>query len=326
LFTLVNNQGMNDDKLDTLWTPLHCLSVLHEQGSFTAAAERLRISKAAMSQRISELERAAGVALVRRTTRSVRLTEAGEQLVRDTRQAFEQIASGFASVRDRADTPRGLIRLTAPVAFARQHLVHVLPDFLRRHPEVRVELDMSDHLRPLAQEGFDLAVRHTANPPETHVAWSLARTRTLLVASRAYLRRAGTPRAPEELSTHQCLLYPRPQPVATWSFARRGDAVAQERVTVPVRGPLAANNSEALRDAALAGLGMALLPDFSAQSALQSGRLVELLPDWQPAGVFGDQLFALRPYSPHVPRAVSALVGHLREAFAAGFEPAAAPR
>src|SRR5690349_4550893 len=196
---------MDHRRVDTLWAHLHWLTVLGTLGSFTAAAQRLGVSKAAMSARIAELERAAGVPLVHRTTRSVRLTEAGQQLVDATRGAFDAIGTAFAGIKDLAEAPRGLLRLTAPVALARQQIVPRLPAFLRAHPEVRIQLDLSDRLVPLAQEGFDLAIRHTHAPPETHVAWTLCTTQSVLVASRAYLRRRGTPTEPAELSHHDCL-------------------------------------------------------------------------------------------------------------------------
>jgi len=141
---------MNDQKISELWHHLHWLSVLAQQGSYTAAAARLGVSKAAMSQRIAELERAARVPLVQRTTRSVRLTEAGQRLVDDTRASFEQIEHSFAQVRDLAGVPSGLLRVTAPVAFARQQLAPRLADFLREYPDVRLQLDMSDRLSTLA--------------------------------------------------------------------------------------------------------------------------------------------------------------------------------
>jgi DNA-binding transcriptional LysR family regulator len=318
LFRSMNNAPMDSRKIEALWGHVHWLTVLGQQGSYTAAAQRLGVSKAAMSQRIVELERAAGVPLVRRTTRSVRLTEAGQQLVDATQGAFEHIARSFEGVKDLAATPRGLLRVTAPVALARQQLVPRLPEFLREHPEIRIELELSDRLSSLAQEGFDLAIRHSATVPDTHVAWTLCRTQSVLVASRAYLRKRGTPKRPEELSAHDCLHYLRPQETPAWSFVKRGSRQA-DKLTVPVRGAFAANNSEALREAALGGLGIALLPDFSAQSGLQAGKLVSVLPDWQPVGAFGEQLFAVRPYSPQVPRAVQALVGYLRDALKGGF-------
>lgn len=319
----MNNPGMRtqpvSERNPDLWSHCHWLTVLAEQGSYTAAAARLGVSKAAMSQRIAELERIAGVTLVQRTTRSVRLTEAGQRLVDQTRAAFEQISQSFAQVRDLAEAPQGLLRVTAPVALARQQIVPLLPDFLRQYPQVRIELDLSDRLSSLATDGFDLAIRHTSRPPDTHVAVALCSTRSVLVASKAYLRRAGTPQQPADLTAHNCLHYPRPQERPAWTFEPQGRSGARERVTVQVSGSLAANNSEALRDAALGGLGIVLLPDFSAQSALQAGKLVEVLPGWAPVGTFADRIYAVRPYSAHVPLAVSALVTFLRDALAPGF-------
>lgn len=201
--------------------------------------------------------------------------------------SFEGIERGFAQVRDLAGGPRGLVRVTAPVAFGRQRLVPLLPAFLQAHPGVRVELDLSDRLQSLTQEGFDLAIRHTTEAPQTHVAWRLCSARTLLVASRAYLRRKGRPETPHDLASHDCLYYLRGRETPAWSFEplrgrSRSRSRSRERVSVAVRGPFAANNSEAVREAALAGAGIALLPDFSAQREVEEGRLVPLLEDWRP--------------------------------------------
>jgi DNA-binding transcriptional LysR family regulator len=316
---MVNNRPMESQKISALWAHLHWLSVLAQQGSYTAAAARLGVSKAAMSQRIAELERAARVPLVQRTTRSVRLTEAGQKLVDDTRSAFEHIEHSFAQVRDLAEQPSGLIRLTAPVALARQQLVPLLAEFLRQHPEVRIELDLSDRLSSLATEGFDLAIRHTERAPDTHVAWALCTTQSVLVATRSYLRRRGEPHAPLELQSHNCLHYPRSHESPAWTFERLGRSRPGERITVPVSGNFAANNSEALREAALSGAGIALMPDFSAQTAVQQGKLVRVLPEWKAVGAFAETIYAIRPYTPHVPRAVAALVEALRRGLAEGF-------
>ncbi|MEC3767465.1 MULTISPECIES: LysR family transcriptional regulator [Cupriavidus] len=313
---------MRQGDVEGLWEHLHWLMVLHQQGSFSKAAARLGVSKASMSQHIADLERSAGIMLVQRTTRSATLTDAGRQLVDSMRGAFEQISAGFANVRDLAGAPRGLLRVTAPVAFSRQQLVPRLPEFLRQYPQIQIELDMSDRLRSLAQEGYDIAVRHTTAPPETHVAWTLSATRIVLVASRSYLRANGTPEIPEALVDHACLHYPRQHGTATWTFVRTGPdepSTHADPVTVAVNGPLAVNNSEALRDAAIEGLGIALLPDFSAQSALDTGRLIEVLPEWRATGAFGDWLYAIRPYSAHASRVSQVFVDYLRESFSKGF-------
>lgn len=305
--------AMKELKTDALWNHLHWLTVLAEQGSFTAAAERLEVSKAAMSQKIKELETIAGVPLVTRTTRSVRLTSAGEKLVDDLRGPFAQIEQSFFSVRDSAGPLRGLVRVTAPVAFARQQLVLHITAFLCEHPQVRVQLEVSDRLVSLASEGFDLAIRHSHHLPETHVALPLCRTRALVVAAPAYLERFGYPLTPQALSEHLCLYYPRGVELPCWNFQ---PTAGGERISVNVSGPFATNNSESIRDAALEGLGIALLPDFSADAALREGTLVQLLPEWQTVGAFADMLYVLRPWSAQVPRAVSVFIQWMREAFA----------
>ncbi|WP_437614243.1 LysR family transcriptional regulator [Erwinia sp. V71] len=306
---------MKELKTDALWLHLHWLTVLAEQGSFTRAAERLEVSKAAMSQKIKQLEQMAGVALVQRTTRSVRLTSAGEKLVEDLREPFSQIAQSFFSVRDSSGPLRGLVRVTAPVAFARQQLVSHITRFLRQHPQVRVQLEVSDRLVSLASEGFDLAIRHSNSIPETHVALPLCDTRALLVASPAYLAQYGEPQTPADLQQHHCLYYPRGVELPRWHFVP--DAGDGEQVTVGVSGPFATNNSESIRDAALDGLGIAMLPDFSAQAALADGRLRVILPQWRAVSAFADRLWIVRPYTAQVPRAVTEFSHWLRAAFAA---------
>lgn len=308
---------MENRKTETLWSHVYWLGVLGAMGSYSAAALRLNVSKAAVSHRIMQLEQAAGVPLVRRTTRSVRLTEAGQQLVDATHGAFDQIELSFAGVKDLAAAPHGLVRITAPVALGRQQIVPRVPAFLRQYPDVRIEIELSDRLSSLAKEGFDLAIRHSATVPETHVAWALCETHSLLVATHDYLRRHGTPVHPDDLANHNCLHYPRPGETPTWSFEpvkRKGD-----RISVPVKGSFSANNSEALRECALAGLGIALVPDFSAQPELESGNLVSVLPKWRPVGGFAERLYAIRAYSAYVPRPVKAFVDYLRDSLSGGF-------
>ena len=388
---------MKKQRIEALWGHVHWLGVLAEAGSYTGAAARLGVSKAAVSQRIRELELAAGVPLVRRTTRSLRLTEAGQGLVEATREAFVQIERSFAGVRELADTPRGLLRVTAPVALGRQHIVPLVPAFLRAYPELSIELDLSAQISSLARDGFDVAIRHVfqgspgssqvsltpsegglgealltgrsqgnagppqvslspsesglgeawprgrsqgdAGPPqvslpplggglgeawprgrsfvpETHVAWTLCETRSVLVASPDYLQRRGAPADPQALAGHDCLGYRRAGGVLSWRFEPAGGGA---QVSVPIRGCFAANNSEALREAAVGGLGLAVLSDFTAQRALLDGLLVPVLPDWRPVGLFGDSLCAIRPYSPTVPKAVQVFVAWLREALKEGF-------
>ncbi len=319
---------MASDQLSPLLSDLHLLTVLAATRSFTEAARRLGLSKASASMRISELERQAGVPLVRRTTRSVGLTEAGQQLVGDLQPAFERINDSYTAVRDLVGAPRGLVRVTAPVALGRQHLAQPVAEFLARYPEIRIDLELTDRFVNLAQEGFDLAIRHTSHPPETHVAWALCQTRSLLMASPDYLARRGVPLHPADLAQHDGLLYlggARGQ--TQWTFARLGKGrrrAAEEKVGVNISPRLRVNNSEVLREAVVAGLGIGLLPDFSLPAHGQ-GHLVPVLPDWQVQGFFSDHIYALRPWSPQVPAAVQALVAFLRQALARGFAATAEP-
>ena len=232
--------------------------------------------------------------------------------------------SSYSAARDLAGAPRGLIRLTAPVALGRQHLAPSVAAFLQHYPDIQIELALTDRFVNLASEGFDLAIRHTSAPPETHVAWALCETRSQLLASPQYLARRGVPAHPSELAAHNCLLYLRDSQAASWTFARPapGSGAETERIGVNVSGSLKANNSEVLREALLAGLGIGLLPDFSLPPAPADGGqalLVPVLPGWQPQGFFGDRIYALRPWSAQAPKAVQCLVAHLRQSFSERF-------
>src|SRR5690348_2828814 len=301
---------------------LHMLTVIAETRSLTQTARRLGVAKSSVSIRLKDLERTIGVSLVRRTTRSITLTPAGQQLVEETRASFLHIEQGIAGVRDLAGAPRGLVRMTAPVALGRQHIAPAVPTLLERYPELRLELDLNDRFVNLTQEGFDLAVRHATRVPESHVATVLCETRSVLLASPKYLQRRGVPVHPGELAGHDCLLYLRDGGSPAWSFerlARRARVI--ERVSVPVRGPLRANNSEVLREAVAAGLGVGMLPDFSAWSGAMARELVPVLPQWRPVGFFGERVQAIRPWSPRTPRAVQCVIDCLRETFSRGFSP-----
>jgi DNA-binding transcriptional LysR family regulator len=251
------------------------------------------------------------MSLVRRTTRSVTLTAAALQLVEDTQASFARIEQSLGQAKDLAGKPRGLLRITAPVALGRQRIAPSVPDFLRRFPEIRLELDLSDRFVNIAQEGFDLAVRHARSIPDTYVARVLCESRSLLMASPEYLQRRGTPEHPTDLARHDCLSYLRDGSAQNWSFEKIGSRKRGERVSVPVGGPFKANNSEVLRAAIVGGLGIGLLPDFSVDAA----GMVPVLVDWRPVGFFGDRIYAVRPGGVRASRAVECAIEHLRQVF-----------
>ena len=293
-----------------IWTHLHWLTVLDEQQSYTRAAERLDISKSAISQKIKELENLAGVALVQRTTRNVRLTEAGKELVDDLKVPFSQIEQSFSSIRDTSGAVKGVVRITAPVAFARQHLVPKISLFLKTYPQVKIQLEVSDKIVSLASDGFDLAIRHSDNIPDTCVAIPLCTTRILLVASPEYLNKHRLPAQPSDLTQHNCVYYPRGTASPTWSFKHKNEKRPVE--SIAINGVFSANNSEVMRDAAINDLGIAMLPDFSVRDAIAAGKLYEVLPDWKIIDEFSNHLYIVRSYSA---KAVSELSRWLRAEF-----------
>ena len=224
VFGILHN-GMRMERarrLEDLWSHIHCLGILAETGSFTAAALRLQLSKASVSQRIAELEKAVGLPLVRRTTRGVSLTEAGAHLVEQTAAAFQRIEAGYSAVKDLSAGPRGVLAMTAPVALGRQVIAPLIPAFLKRYPDVQIQLDLSDRLAALATEGFDLAIRHVAEVPDTHVASLIGEIRSVLVATPRYLAEHGMPAVPADLERHDCIHYLRRSGAAAWAFRRPG--------------------------------------------------------------------------------------------------------
>ncbi|OSC02707.1 LysR family transcriptional regulator, partial [Klebsiella pneumoniae] len=186
---------MSESRPESYWLHLYWLTVLEEQKSYTRAAEKLGISKSAISQKISELERVTGKTLVHRTTRSVSLSDDGLRLVAELNEPFGQLRDIFTGACDEGGPLRGTLRLTAPVAFSRQQLVPAIAPFLYQHPQLHLQLEVTDRLVSLASEGFDLAIRHCRREalPDTHVAWPLCHTATLTVASADYIRRHGRP-------------------------------------------------------------------------------------------------------------------------------------
>lgn len=258
-------------------TELATFAAVVEQGSFTGAARELSISKPVVSKRIARLEDSFGLRLLNRTTRRLSTTEAGEALYERCRHLLSEVEEAESALRPLASAPRGRLRLNAPVSFGVLHLTPCLPDFLRRYPEIEVELTLSDQRINLVEEGVDLAIRISDLEDSSLRARKLAPSERILCASPEYLARHGAPQKPEDLRHHACLTYAYQRSGNRWTF--RNSSGKQRQVTVS--GPLSANNGDALRTACEAGLGIALLPEFLAGDAFRAGRLVCVLPDWR---------------------------------------------
>ena len=246
-----------------------------EAEGFSAAARRLGVSKSMVSAAVARLEQRLGVRLLQRTTRRLSLTEAGAAALPHAQRARVAAQDAEEAAVSLRTTPRGTLKVNAPLSFGVLHVAPALGAFARAYPEVRVDLVLDDHVLDLVGGGFDLALRIGTLPDSSLVASTIGRNRNVLVAHAEYLARAGVPTHPSELADHAALVYSLSPTGAQWSLTCDG---ASE--TVRVRGPLQADSSLALRAAALQGLGIARLPLFVAGPDLAEGRLQRVLPEW----------------------------------------------
>ena len=257
----------------------------------SAAAADLGVGKSVVSKRIAQLEAAVKATLFSRSTRRVALTPAGEAYLEFARRALVEVASAEERLRDLRTELTGRIRLTAPVSWGQRVLARALPGFLHQHPAIEVELLLADRVMDLASERIDLALRwSTAPAPPQPRSETLAAVRWHLVAAPQYLAGQATPRHPRDLAAHTALAYWRDSADDTWVLTR-GRQRAQARVTSRYH----ANNPETVAEAALAGLGIALLPDYLCTAELAERRLVTVLPAWNPETRFGTRITALAP-------------------------------
>jgi DNA-binding transcriptional LysR family regulator len=248
-----------------------------ERLSVSAAANDLDLGKAVVSKRVAQLESRLKVTLFSRSTRKIALTPAGEAYLDFARRALREVDAAAERLRELRSELSGRIRVSATVSWGQRVLALHLPEFVRLHPAVELELNLSDRLVDLAVERTDLALRWTAAAaPPGLVVEPAATVRWRVVAAPGYLAQAGTPRKPSDLAAHECLSYWRETSDNTWVLA---DARGQ-RHTNQVGARFHANDVEAVTAAALAGLGLALLPDYLCDPALADGRLVQVLERW----------------------------------------------
>lgn len=275
--------------------------------SFTAAADRLNLSKSVVSRRIGELENRLGARLLNRTTRKLSLTEVGQAYYERCTRILNDLEEAEQAVADLHAAPRGKLRLNAPVSFGVTHLAPAIAEFLERHPSIEIDMDLNDRYVDLIDEGYDVAVRVGKLRDSTLIARRLAPARRVVCASPAYLEKHGTPQVPEDLINHNCLIYTNVPVAEQWQFKVDG-----EIRSVRVSGPIRSNNGDLLREAALAGLGIILTPTFLCGESLSSGSLKWMLSDY----VFSDiSVNAVYPHNRHLSPKVRVFVDFLAKRF-----------
>ncbi len=263
-----------------------------ELGGISAAARRMGLSKSVISKRISDLERELGVSLLQRSTRSTRPSENGCYFYEQARAALRQLDHAAQTVSDAAGELRGELRVLAPMTFGTRWLSPLIAAFARAHPRMNLILELDDKLVDVGYERYDVAIRITRLGDSSLIARRLTVSRRVLCCSPEYAARAGLPQGIEDIAQHACLAYSNSPPAHVWAFAA-GDEHGSVRSIAP-RGVFTANNGEVLRDAALAGQGLAVLPRFIVWDDLHAGRLVEVLPHLPPVD---DGIFAVYPRS-----------------------------
>ena len=278
-----------------------------EAKSFSEAARRLGLSKSMVSKAVTALEKSVGAKLLNRTTRAMSVTEAGAVFYEHCARIVEELEQAKLAVGQFHSETRGLLRVSASVAFGTLHIAPALPDFLARHPDVRIDMAIGDRFVDLADEGFDVAIRIANEPAANLVARKLAPVNRKICATPGYFERHGVPRAPEDLARHNCLTYTHFNPQETWRLRGPSGDIA-----VPISGNLRLNDDEALSAAVLGGLGVALLPTFIVGRDLQAGRLQAVLSDYVPSE---RHIYAVYLPHRHVPAKVRAFIDFLRERF-----------
>ena len=246
-----------------------------ETGSFTRAADALATSPAGVTRHIADLEARLGTRLLQRSSRRLALTESGAEYFERAKQVLEDLAEADALASAETRRPAGLLRINVPVVFGTRVLAPLWPRFRALHPEIRLDITLSDRFVDLVEEGVDAAVRVARLPSSNLIARRLATVRPLVCASPAYLARHGTPAVPADLAHHQCLGYRYASTKDEWEFTTADGATQR----IGVRCDFHSNNGEVLCEAALAGAGIAVLPSFIAAQPILRGELVLLLPD-----------------------------------------------
>lgn len=298
--------------MDTLHG-MRLFSEVVDSGSFSAAGRKFGLAASSVSRQVGSLEDALGARLLNRSTRKLSLTEAGRLYHERVRQIIADVEDANRSVSHLEAVPRGLLRINGPTVFGRLHIAPHLPEFLRRFPEIDIDLTLTDHFVDVIEEGSDVVVRVGGLSDSSLFARRLAPNRRVLCASPAYLDARGRPEKPSDLTDHSSIVYKLHSTTGTWHICC-GESGAKEQVQV--KGRLTANNAEALHEAVLGDMGIALLPIWLVGQDLQDGKLERVLPTLE-ADLTPDEtaIHAIYPHKRLLSAKVRAFVDFLVEKY-----------
>ena len=274
-----------------------------EAGSFAEAARRLATSRSVVSKAVAKLEKKLGARLLNRTTRHLSLTEIGASVADHCNRMLVEALQAEQLAASLTTEPRGILRVSASVAFGTLHIAPALAEFLPRHPKLAIDLTITDRWIDLAEDGYDVVIRVTNDPPIHCVARKLAPVRRKLCATPGYFQQSGVPQTPADLAKHNCLDYTRSGEQGRWHFSGPKGVLS-----VAVTGPLHVDDDEALSQAVLGGLGLGLLPTFIIGKELQSGKLKAVLSEYIPIDRY---IYAMYLPTRHLPSKVRAFIDFL---------------
>lgn len=285
-----------------------------QQGSFAAVARRRNIDPSSVSRGIAKLERDLDLRLFQRSTRKLQPTEAGQVYFDRIFPAVAELAAARQQAMAVSQTPRGTLRVTAPSVFAEKQLTPLLPEFARRYPELRVELLLVDAYLDLIAERIDVAIRIGALQDSTYRLQRLRSMDFFICAGSNYLQQHGVPETPEEIVDHSCLLFPRRHHSLSWLFKDETGKVTD----VPIQGQYLITNSAAIRECAMANMGLTLLPDWLIAKDVATGRLIRLFSDYTVTATdFNSAVWLLYPSQVFIPRKTQVWIDYLDETYAA---------
>ncbi|AZZ96199.1 LysR family transcriptional regulator [Pseudoalteromonas sp. R3] len=276
-----------------------------ESGSFSLASERLGMTKSAVSKRISSLEDSLGTRLFHRSTRKLTLTESGEEFSDYARNSVYIAQQGITAATLNQGSPKGTLKINAPMTFSRLHLAPHLKEFLDLYPDIKIILSMDDKVVDMIEGAYDVGIRIGELKDSSLIARQLAKCKSVVCAAPEYLQRAGTPNTPHDLKDHNCIYYSLFQAGVEWTFLKAG-----KKLKVEPTGNFIVNNSDVICEMLLQGLGICQMPTFIVQRYLNTGQLVQVLANYD---LPDHSIFAVYPERRHMPEKVKVFIDFIEK-------------